>query len=118
MHEMSIAQSLLDAALGEFRKLRPIPQRLIKARVVVGKLRQVVPEYLIDAYTLLAESTEAEGSGLDIRTAEIVAECEACGWTGELPAEKFVCQECGESRAAIRGGTELYLDGLEVEDEN
>jgi hydrogenase nickel incorporation protein HypA/HybF len=83
---------------------------------VVGELRQVVPEYLTEAYTLLAEGTEAEGSTLEMRPAAIVAECEACGWTGPLPAGKFVCGQCGESRATIQGGTELYLDGLEVDD--
>jgi len=117
MHEFSICQSLVDAVVDEMRKIDPKPARLLKTRVVIGKLRQVVPEFLEQAYKILTKDTIAADSALEIECLPVSGRCEDCGWCGEMPVGKFGCQACGSVRAEIVGGRELYLDNLEIEEQ-
>ena len=116
MHEFSICQSLVDAVVAEMEKIDPRPTRLLKTRVVVGEMRQVVPEFMEQAYKILTKDTVAEDSTLEIERWPIAGRCEDCGWCGEMPRGKFVCQKCGSARAKITGGMELYLDNIEIEE--
>ena len=115
MHEFSICEGLLDAVLAEMRKVSPPARRMLKTRIVVGAMRQVVPEYLSFAYESLAKGTPAEGSALDIVPAPVVAKCRKCGWQGEGANPSFQCGQCQSYDLDIEGGTELYLESLEVE---
>ena len=115
MHEFSICQTLVDAVIDKIKKIEPRPVRLIKTRVVVGKLRQVVPEYMEQAYEIITKETIAEGSELEIQFAPITGKCKDCGWGGEMPKGEFCCQSCGSVKAEIIGGREFYLKDLEVE---
>jgi hydrogenase nickel incorporation protein HypA/HybF len=96
-------------------RLQPRPKRLVKTRVVVGALRQVVPEHLRFAYETLSRGTVAEGSTLEIQMVPIVGRCEDCGREGLMPRAQFQCDACGSNRAAVVGGRELYVESLEVE---
>ena len=75
MHEFSICQSIVDTVVEEMEKLDPPPRRLVKTRVVVGELRQIVSECLQFAYESLTKGTPAEGSALDIVPATLTAKC-------------------------------------------
>jgi hydrogenase nickel incorporation protein HypA/HybF len=118
MHEFSICEGIVDAVIEELGKLDPPPSRLTKTRVVVGTLRQIVPDYLTFAYETLTKGTPAEGSALDVVPAPPRGQCRDCGWKGDLPPGSYKCAECESIEVEISGGTDLYLDSLEVEDDN
>ena len=118
MHEFSICESLVDALLAEMRRIEPPPRRLVRTRVVVGGLRQIVPGYLREAYDLLTKETAAEGSTLEIRSVPIIGKCRGCGWQGDLKEAVFECGKCGSNDMEMVGGTELYLESMEVEQED
>jgi hydrogenase nickel incorporation protein HypA/HybF len=116
MHEFSICQMLVDAVVAEMDKIEaPRPFRLVRARVVVGALRQIVPDILTFAYEIIAKDTPARGSTLEIVSAPAAGKCNKCGWTGEIRDVFFQCGECGYAGLELTGGTELYLDNLEIE---
>jgi hydrogenase nickel incorporation protein HypA/HybF len=115
MHELSIAANIVEAAAAELQRLQPRPARLIRAKVAVGEMRQVVREHLEFAYETLTRGTDTEGSALEIRIVPLAGKCEDCGWTGEISKTLFQCAACGSRRAQLVGGMELYLDALEVE---
>lgn len=115
MHEFSICQEIVTSVLSEMEKVGS-PCRLIKTTVLAGKLRQIVPEFLIFAYETLTKDTMAEGSTLEIEAVPIVIKCRECGWSGEVEGEYFFqCAECKSNRVEIASGKELYLKSLEVE---
>ena len=60
MHEVSICEGLIGAILAELDKLGPVPKKLLRVRVAVGGLRQVVPESLQFAYEAMTEKTAAK----------------------------------------------------------
>ena len=114
MHEFAICKDLVEAVVTETAKIRPKPCRLVKARVVVGALRQIVPDNLMFAYGILSKDTIVEGSVLEVRPLPVVGKCETCGWQGEMAKDNFSCEECKSDKVELVGGTELYLDNLEV----
>ena len=115
MHEFSICEGVVDAALEEMRKLDPPPARLRRARIVAGALRQIVPDAMTFAFEVLTKGTPAEGATLEIVNSPITARCRECGWQGEIQDMRFQCSACGAVALALTGGDELYLESLEIE---
>ncbi|MCI5223011.1 MAG: hydrogenase maturation nickel metallochaperone HypA [Candidatus Electrothrix sp. AR4] len=119
MHEFSICHTLVEKLLEEADKLTPPPVRVIKIRVVCGRLRQIVPEYLETAYEALTKDTIAEQSVLEIREIPIVGRCAACGWKGELAVDyDFACPACTAPIPEVISGQELYLETIEIEQDD
>lgn len=118
MHEFAICEQLLKTVLAELETLRQPPPRLLKVRVVVGGLQQIVPDSLSLAYELLSKDTNAAGATLEIVQVPAALACNACGWQGEVRDREFVCPTCGAVDIRVTGGKELYLESLEVEDES
>ncbi|GAG00284.1 unnamed protein product [marine sediment metagenome] len=117
MHEFAMCEGLVDAVLGEMKKLDSRPRRLTKARVVVGVLRNVVPDYLSSAYEILTKGTAAEGSDLEVIPKGLKIKCKECDWQGEMQKPVFLCDKCGAANVEISGGVDLYLESLEVEED-
>ena len=116
MHEFSIAQTIVQAVLAELKKVQPA--RLVRARIVAGNLHQLVPGNLTFAYKVLTKETAAAGSSLSIRRVPITAECRQCHWRGVIRGALFACGRCQAGDIEITGGKELYLDSIEVEQDD
>lgn len=115
MHEFGIGEELVKAVLEEMGRLTP-PQILHSVRVVVGAMRQVLPENLRLAYEIQTRDTPAAGSSLEITVVPATALCGDCGWQGGLNDLPYLCHECGTTNLQILQGMELYLAGLQVKD--
>ncbi len=70
MHEFAICQSIVEAVIAESARLSPPAKRVLRADIVVGRLRALVPESLNFAYEILTKGTPAEGSTLRITPAD------------------------------------------------
>ena len=116
MHEFSIAEGLVNTVLAELEK-QPAGVQLKKTRVVIGDMRQVVTDTLTFAYKTLTRDTPAAGSELDIVTRPVTLHCRACGWRGAIDDRLFVCAECGARDVEVATGKELYLESLEISDD-
>ena len=117
MHEFSIAESLVRAIAGELARQDRGGLRLVKARVVVGRMRQVVPENLQMAFGILTRETSMAGAELELVSVPVLARCRGCGKESEIELPFFACGECGAGDLDVIGGKELYLDLLEVNDD-
>jgi hydrogenase nickel incorporation protein HypA/HybF len=115
MHEFAICQGIVKAALDEMSKVKPAPRALLKVRVVIGKLHQIVSESLLLAYEVLIRDTPAAGSQLEIEHVPITAQCKSCGWKGEIQQPYFMCGACNSGEIELITGKELYLANLEIE---
>ena len=115
MHEFSICQGLVKAILSELEKLDPPNPKLLKAAVVIGRLRQIMPETLQFAYETLTKETAIAGSKIEVTSAPILAKCPKCGWEGGIKENNFRCGKCGSGEIGLSGGMELYLNNLTVE---
>ncbi len=113
MHEMSIAQSLLDIVLEEGRRHHLEKVRTI--RLQVGAMAAVVPESLTFCFRLISESTIAAGAEIKIETLPVVARCSQCGALFEVQDLVFVCPECEAPALDLVSGRELNIVDIEGE---
>jgi hydrogenase nickel incorporation protein HypA/HybF len=110
MHELSIADALLRIALrhADGRRIESVEAK-------VGHLRQVVPDALAFAWTLVSEGTEAEGAELMIEEVPAAGVC-GCGRESEWDAFPLACTACGSLDVEILRGEELLVDALTLEE--
>jgi len=117
MHEMSIAQSLLDIIRQEMEKHDAT--KLLLVRVKHGQLTHIVPDSLYFAFEVLTKDTPLEGAKLELEEVPLRVKCSGCGQEFEPESEHpllMPCPHCGEEFGhEVVCGKELYLDRLEAE---
>ena len=111
MHELSIAQAVLDVVVRHAGD-----RRVARVDLQVGHLRQVVPSALGFAFTLVSEGTVAEGAELRMDEVPAHGRCRDCGSEGDLTAFPLLCPECGGADLELLAGEELLVDALELDD--
>lgn len=113
MHELSIAQSILDI-VGQH--IPDDDKNHVKSVVVrIGKLSNVLPESLTFCFEALTRSTSYADSKLVIKNIPITIECKDCGKISEVDDYTFSCEKCESSNIAIIGGTDLNVEEIELE---
>jgi hydrogenase nickel incorporation protein HypA/HybF len=117
MHELSIASSVVDAVT---ERLRAYPgARVLEVRLRVGTLAAVVEDSLQFCWGIATEGTELAGSRLAVTAVPVMVHCLACGGDGELESlQSFVCPKCGEPATDVRGGRELEIESVEIEEDS
>ncbi len=115
MHEFSICENLVHAVLQEISQQDQPPAKVLQVKVVIGRLRQVVPDYLEFAYQTLSQDTLLQGSILEIEQLPIRLKCRHCGAENGTDRPVFQCPRCGSRDLETVAGMELYLESIEVE---
>lgn len=115
MHELSIAESIVDAVT-ESAAAYP-GARIMEVRLRVGALASVVEDSLQFCWGIVTEGTELAGSKLVVRVLPVVMHCAACGADSELEGvQSFRCPRCGELTASLRQGREIEIESIELEE--
>ncbi len=113
MHEMGIANSVLDAVRTETRRF---PEgHIYKVGVRIGELAGVNPDAMSFCFDALVRGTELEPLTLDIEYCPPRYQCRACGNSYVATREDSACPECKMTELKFLGGDELELAYLEVE---
>ena len=84
-----------------------------KITLKVGKLRQVVPEFLKFAFESLSEGTLAERADLVIEEISITMKCQSCNKIFTVDRSMYVCPYCDEVKLTILTGKEMSLETIE-----
>ena len=114
MHELSIAMSIVDAALEEAQK-RGV--RVTAVHLRLGALSSVVKDALLFSYEIACQDTPLEGSHLIVEDVPVVVFCPRCNQHRTLASvQLFECPECGTPTGHVVQGKELEVVALEVED--
>ena len=113
MHELAIAGHIVDIAArhAEGRKVT-------KVYLKVGHLRQVVPSALTFGFELVAQGTAVEDAELILEKIPTAGVCPRCGAESHPETFPLQCATCGALDLEITQGRELYVESLEMEDEN
>jgi len=115
MHEMGIANSILEGVAQEIRR-RP-GYRALKVGVRIGELAGVDPDALRFAFDALVSDTELDGLTLEVEYLSARVRCRACGKEFEARNFELQCVSCASLDIQCIGGDELEFAYLEV-DEN
>ena len=85
MHEMSIAEGILDVALDTF------------------------------CWEAVTKGTPAEGSRIEINTIPIEGKCLDCDKTFPVENYKFICPHCDSHFVQTIGGRELQVTSMDID---
>jgi hydrogenase nickel incorporation protein HypA/HybF len=113
MHEMSIAQSLLDIIIQESKQHQV--SRVLAVSLKVGEMSGVETESLRFCFELITEGTLAEGARLEIEKLPIACRCQDCGHEFAVQNMLFSCPVCASPKAEMISGRELNIESFEAE---
>ena len=110
MHEMSIAQGIIDT-------IQPYAtSKIKKIRMRIGKLTEVMPDSLLFSFDVIRHGTPAEDAELEIELVPVRGGCRKCHAEFELERFVFVCPECKSNEVDMLAGNELEVVELELEE--
>lgn len=113
MHEMSIAQSLLDIIKEEMQKH---DAKILRAvRLNVGQMTAVVPQALSFCFEVITTGTELEGAQLFMDIVPLKGYCPECDAEFTIEEYTFMCPSCGGSKIETIGGQDLSIVEIEVD---
>jgi hydrogenase nickel incorporation protein HypA/HybF len=114
MHELGIANSVLEAVQAEAARRRgAVP---VKVAVRIGELAGIDPDALSFSFEVLVAGTRWHRLELEIQTKPREHRCPSCGVIFRVVDYNFACSVCGTSRTECVGGDELELAYLELEE--
>jgi len=115
MHEMSIAQNILEIVQEEMGKNQDTRGRVKEVAVQIGELVAVVPESLEFCFNILIENTEFSEAQLKIEILPLTGKCQMCQHQFHIQNYSFICPLCDSTKIIIIQGQELIIRHLEVE---
>jgi hydrogenase nickel incorporation protein HypA/HybF len=110
MHEMGLAQGILEIALDV-----AAGEKVRRIDLLVGRGQMVKRESLEFSFRLVAEGTPAANAGFTMKEVPICLRCKQCGAQREIDLPPFNCRACGASNVEILSGNELLVDAVELE---
>ncbi len=113
MHEMSIAQSLIDVLREEM--LKHNAKSLRSVRLNIGQMTAIVPDALSFCFQVITDGTEFEGAKLVMDIIPLMGYCNACEKEFEIKDYAFVCPSCGSTKINTIGGRDLSIVEMEVD---
>jgi len=117
MHEMSIAQSLVDIIKEEMDKHNVT--KLMKVKVKYGQISAIVPEALETAFQVMTIGTGLEGAKLETEEIPLRAKCRNCSKEFSPQEADLLIMTCPfcetEFGHEIISGKELYIEEIEAE---
>lgn len=114
MHELSIAQSIVDTALQQADAHGG--RRVLTVGVRVGDTSGVAIDALEFCFEMTTKDTRMEGATLALERVPVRFRCLACSGEFEPVEFRAVCPACGSDLASMIAGDELALAYVELEE--
>lgn len=113
MHEMALAEGIIDIALDSAKKNDA--KKITKIALVIGEMTGVETEALTLSFRIAAKDTAAEGAELLIRRTKLICRCDKCGGKFHVAKYNFFCPRCGDGILRILSGREMQVEYLEAD---
>lgn len=114
MHELTICQALIDqlSLIAE----KHVGKQIVEVNLKIGPLSGVVPNLLIDAFSIASQGSCAKQAKLNISKSDIVVRCKRCQSKSRVNMNKLVCHQCGDWQTELISGDEMLLERVELEE--
>ena len=113
MHEMSIAQSVIDIIKEEMLKHKA--KVLKTVRLNIGQMSAIVPDDLSFCLEVITAGTEMEGAKLLMDMVPLRGICRECESIFEIENYVFACPSCGSTKIKTISGQDLSIVEIEVD---
>jgi hydrogenase nickel incorporation protein HypA/HybF len=114
MHEFAIAENVKKIVE---ESVEDKTMKVCKVKLKVGKLRAVVPDFLMSCFQYTIEGTSIQDAELDIEEIPVRCKCKNCGSDFTIDEPLFICTICGSQQIDILTGMELLVESIEIEEE-
>ena len=114
MHELSIAQSILEIV--EQYVIPADRETVRQVKIRVGEMAGVVPDSLEFCFSAIIADTPLRSASLHIQEIPFTISCVTCGDLATNPSGFVVCPKCGGADTKIISGTELQVIEIELAD--
>jgi hydrogenase nickel incorporation protein HypA/HybF len=111
MHELSIAQNIVDILNNQMR-IHNL-SRIESVSLRIGALRAIVVESLNFSFNVLTSGSPLEGARLEVEEVPIRGRCLECGQELTLKNWMDDCPHCRGPRMEIVSGKELDIVAIE-----
>jgi hydrogenase nickel incorporation protein HypA/HybF len=91
---------------------RAAGRQVTGVRVRCGVRHAVDPASMAQAFTMIAEGTEAADATLEVVTVPATVNCRDCGSVGESHDLLPVCPHCNSTNVEMTGGDDLVLESV------
>jgi len=110
MHEVSIAQGLIDQIMeiASFNNLSEVNE----IEIITGELRNIVPDVMQAAFRAVSQGTIVEKAILKIEEKESQAKCHLCEKNFKPSLNDFLCPDCQVADVSIIQGNEIILKSV------
>ena len=112
MHEMAIAEGILDIALDCAQKNGAA--RIERIGLLLGELSGVETDALSLCFSSLVQGTPAEHAVLTWERVPLTGRCHDCGREMHIRPQDLFCPDCGGGIEFIHG-REMRVDYIEME---
>ncbi len=113
MHELSIAQSIIDIVTQHLPNNNHTHVKSVIIRI--GKLSNVLPDSLSFCFEAIIKDTNFEKTELVIKIIPITIECKHCGKVSETESYNFSCPSCESTNISVISGNDLNVEEIELE---
>ncbi len=110
MHEYGLCEGVLDAV-----RQRAEGRKVAEVKVRFGVRHAVDQESLSQAFSFVAEGTEAAGAAVQLVTVPATLTCPDCKFSGDTTDLLATCPRCGGTDVGITGGDEMVLESIRYE---
>jgi hydrogenase nickel incorporation protein HypA/HybF len=114
MHERSLVKALLRQV--EAIANNHVASRVLSIRVCIGEFSGVEADLLASAYDDMVQDTPLHGAVLHVEQVTLQAVCEQCGCKFRIKHFHFQCDQCGGANLTLRGGEELLLKTVQLQE--
>ncbi|MBF0376378.1 MAG: hydrogenase maturation nickel metallochaperone HypA [Desulfamplus sp.] len=113
MHEMGVAQQMINIALSSIPKDIVNP-KVEKLNLKIGRLAAVVEDSLRFCFDIIAKDSPLEGAELVVEHVAVKVRCKSCDKTWEVDDPIFSCSSCKDGAVEIISGRELEIISIEL----
>ena len=116
MHELSIAQNIIDTIKNsvERNKLNLVERVSLR----IGKLSNILIDSLEFCFYSAVENTSLHNCKLSIENVPIKIKCNDCNEINTTNDFVFTCPVCNSSSISVIGGDELIISSIHLKDES
>ncbi|WP_022667956.1 hydrogenase maturation nickel metallochaperone HypA [Desulfospira joergensenii] len=115
MHEMGIAQQLVQIALDAIPDDIEDP-RIEALNLRIGKLASVVEHSLTFCFEIITKDTPLENARLVIEAVPVRIKCKTCDHQWEADTPMFRCPKCEDGEIEMISGREIDITSMELAD--
>jgi hydrogenase nickel incorporation protein HypA/HybF len=113
MHELAVAQSILDISIR--RAQETSARRITDINLVIGQFSSIVDDSIQFYWDIIADGTLAEGATLHFDRIPGEMTCGNCGHTFHPSDRAFDCPSCNSGSVRITKGDEFRIESIDIE---